>query len=227
MRVANKVIVTPTLRVDDNFASLLSVEDDGSFVYEIRFFSRTIDALRAFSNTVRLSVRRDLPRPPPDVFRPARDASDVRGLLNNVLTAESQVKDAKRSARAAVITTATVDLTSRFSNSSTSLLSSNLPASSIVGTQRVIQLQTVAALKQNNVDPPVLQTNALAVQRPPAGAARAAAMGLIMRGVDPASAAAPTSTVNGTFSAISGFGPSGVPDSLRSPSTATVTTRLS
>lgn len=119
MKVVNEGLTSPILRVDDNFAQLIDVEDDGTFVYEFRYFSSTIESIRNLANIVKISVRKTLPALPTDVFKKARESGDVRETIKDILTQEAREKDTKRSNSVDVVASGRSDITARLSNDAT------------------------------------------------------------------------------------------------------------
>lgn len=234
MKVARDKPINSILRLDDNFAFLLGIDDEGSFVYEFRYFSLTVEAISNLANIVRITTRKTLPSAPIDVFVSARDSGgDLRVMINDILTSDARVKDAKRSNAANVITSTNSDITSRLNNASAKEIGRSLipgkddtgthrplsktdgkgepkgesPLSDILGTQRVISLVPVSTLRSKNMDPPVTQTMLFDhADKPTTSQAQTAAVNLIGRGIDPSTAGLKFNCINSTYKAVSGFG---------------------
>lgn len=203
MRILSNKRTSQLLRVDENFATLLAVHDNGSYTYEFAYFSDTVKVLNLQINTVKITIRKDLPSTVNDVFQAAREKGDLGTYLKDVLTHESRLKDAKRESKQTNLVSVNSDLTANFNNSLSSTTKSLSKNSQ--GTKRFIELKSVAQIKQQNIDPPMLQTNATSAAKPSRAQAQQAAAGLIARGIDPSIAGTPQSSINGAHSAFSGL----------------------
>lgn len=236
MRVARERLANSTIRVDDNFAQLIDIEPDGAFVYEFRFFSQTLESVRSLANVVRITVRKNLPAPPPDIFETARESGDLRDTIRNILVADAASKDTKRNNKADVILTVNSDMTARLNNALsrgpgitpplTRETGEGIPPlardigtglhvdgqvvsdpAGALGTQRVIDLRTIDSLKSENISPPVLQTMLFDhTDVPTQRQAQAAAIDLLYQGIDPSVAGSRYNCINSTFRAASGTG---------------------
>lgn len=210
MKIARKSATSPLLRVDDNFAVLLDMRNDGSFTYEFRYFCSTVEAIRREANYVLISVKREIPVPAPDVFDSIRNSNDNSRFIDDVRLVESRGRDAKRNSSSSTIITARSDITANVNNAVVPEIAAGvLSTTTILGTQRVIELKSVAELKQSNIDFPVLLSEMNGPQSPSSGQATNAARTLLNLGIDPATVATAQPSPAGAHSSFSGVGSTG------------------
>lgn len=201
MKIQQQKLLNPLIRVDDNFATLLSIDADGSFNYEFRFFAKSKSAVKSSANIVRISIRKDLPLPPQDPFRPARESNDFRDMIKGLLVMEGKANDTKRNNASDVITTTNADLTAKINNSEASR------ENETSSTQKVISLRSVSSLKQDNTHQPVLQTMIFDhANTPTQRQMQATAIDLLFNKVDPSIAGTKYNCINSTAKAFAGIG---------------------
>lgn len=204
MRVLRKKTAN-LLRVDNNFASLLDIEGDSTFVYEFQYFAAVVDTLRAGASTVRISIRTEPPLPEREIFERIDDEGDSGRLIDDILLFEAKRKDGRRNNKLNVTSRVNSDLTAKFNNEATRVVDRNeISADAIISPIRVIDPQPLVAINDENVDPPVMQV----MNVPPPQAQRDpqnSALGLIFNaGVDPSVAGTRVSRYNGTHSSFNG-----------------------
>lgn len=203
MKVARKKLPNSVIRVDDGFATLLNTLDDGSYVYEFRYYATTAQALSIGANTVKISVRLTMPVSKPDVLKNATAIGDSRGFIADILTADARAKDTKRDNAANILVSTNSDLTAKFNNSLTKS-SGQAVTNDQLGTQRIIHLRSLSELKQANLNPPVLQTKNDTAPVATPGQYQQAALDIVALGIDPSIAAVKQTVVRGTHSAFAG-----------------------
>lgn len=201
MKIQQQKLLNPLIRVDDNFATLLSIDADGSFNYEFRFFAKSKSAVKSGANIVRISVKKDLPLPPQDPFKPARESNDFRDMIKGLLVMEGKANDTKRNNASDVITTINADLTTKINNSEAS------KQNETATTQKVISLRSVSSLKQDNTEQPVLQTMIFDhANTPTQRQMQATAVDLLFNKIDPSIAGTKYNCINSTVKAFAGIG---------------------
>jgi hypothetical protein len=210
MKIARKSATSPMLRVDDNFAVLLDTRDDGSFIYEFRYFCSTVEAIRREANYVLISVKREIPVPAPDVFDAIRNSNDNSTFIDDIRLVEARGRDARRNASSSTIITARSDITANVNNSVVPEIAAGVSSTTaILGTQRVIELRSVAELKQSNIDFPTLLSEKNGAQSPSSGQATNASHTLLSLGIDPATVATAQPSPAGAHNSFAGLGSTG------------------
>lgn len=203
MKLRIKKTASAKLRIDEKFASLSAIDSDGSFIYEFRFFCSPLSAVEKGANIVRISVNRDLPKSPRNVFTALNDSNDTKKFLDDVLTIENKEKDARRSARANVVAASNADITSVINNSIASDIG-RVDNTKLSGTKRMIALKKLGELKKQNIAPPLFITQTSSNDVISTNQAKKIANDLLTRGIDPSSVGNMRARNCGAHSAFSG-----------------------
>jgi hypothetical protein len=176
-----------SIELDDNFASLINIEKDGSFIYQFRYFATSYAAILRGCSTVKITVRKVLQKASEDIFTSVAnmDIADSAGMVENIRTKNARAKDAAKSNEADIVATALSDLTAAIDNSVASKLvfeakkiigAANLSSSpfskqvaaslspsieqsvqSYSKKQRAIALKPVYELQKKNIDASIMQ----------------------------------------------------------------------
>lgn len=202
MKIRKKTLISNIIHASDNFALLRSIEDVGSFLYEFNFFVDIKRALTFNANIIKISIKKNQTVDKPDVFTDMRNSGDVKSLLQNILSLESQTHDLRLSSKSEIVATSLFDLTTKFDNNS----SKNSLKEKNVSTQKVIDLISVEDLKKRKIEPAVLQTVNKTKSKQSSGKAQSSAYDLLSYGVDPSIAALNYNNVISTADSIAGTG---------------------
>lgn len=206
MRVKAKKLATSVIRFDDSWVTLLDVDSQGNFVYEVRFWTSTVLALRNSAGLVRLSVRKDKPAVTPSPLQDLPSSGDVRTLVDGIRLHDAVVKDTQRKNTATTLDVIYIDLTAPISAADGSRVFSPTAASTVLGTQKIIGLNSNSQLDAKNVNPPVLQTSVVDVSsRVSNREVQGASVGLLLESsIDPSVAGSRYRGTTGAYRASSG-----------------------
>src|SRR5690606_26167715 len=116
MKIKRRQVQERFLTFDDNFASLINIDSDGSFLYEFRFFSASLRAIRNDAITVRMTVRSSYAETATDLFRGFKQTNDPSDVIESILTHEARLKDTKRNNAFSNIISTNVDITAGVNN---------------------------------------------------------------------------------------------------------------
>ena len=208
MRVRQQASSQKFLEVSSNFATLIDIEPDGTFVYEISYRAAVVRALRANINRVRISVHKTQPVIGPPLIPTIDNPTDFRKIPRDILLADARRKDLSRLTEATKIAQVEDDFSRGFNSElSRNLSRDDIPEETFMGTSRVFDLRSVAELESENYDAPALQTSAgaLANLADTQRSVQEASLTLLSNGIDPSVMSDPLPCVIGTFSAFSGL----------------------
>lgn len=198
MKIKRRQVQERFLTFDDNFASLINIDSDGSFLYEFRFFSASLRAIRNDAITVRMTVRSSYAETATDLFRGFKQTNDPSDVIESILTHEARLKDTKRNNAFSNIISTNVDITAGVNNFAIK--------SDSLGKQRIVQLKSRDELSKMNVDPPIMQTADAVVTQTSSRMIQNASHSLILKSkVDPSIAGTRTSNITGAHSAFQGI----------------------
>lgn len=196
------------LKVESNFATLLDIESDGTFVYEFSFYASSINFLKdpKNNNCVEVIVHKNAPKDSASTLQNIGRPGDLRRLTNDILKSGARSRDNARRLLSENISRSEVDLYSKISKDVTSLLASReVNINNIIPSIKVIDTRKVGEIKENNYQPAVLQTSqdSFSIAETQKDTTRHS-INLLLKGKDPTRLFFKSSNINGTFSNMSG-----------------------
>ncbi len=146
------------LKINDSFASLTNVEDDGTLVFEMRYTVAQDEAIKkntlsvnvdVFSRTVRRKIITDAVKV---------GSTDTKQLIKNILLDVSTAKATAKAQSSYAMASKKSDITSVINNAAIPTLMSSKPLTdSPLMFKSVLKLVSAGTLKQDNEKKPILQ----------------------------------------------------------------------
>jgi len=202
VRATKKSIRTQVLRIENEFASLLDIENDGSFIYDFRYF---VDGVLAVQNDVAV-VRLSLRRGKGDAGSRLQGRKDAEGFTRDLLSREQRLNDESRSKDADVFLEVFSDFTSVISNSDAPAIARGVSGEDLRTPMWVIDLKTSDDDRDRSIDPSILQTAIASQTRVlPGSSFELAHRMLFQQHRDPSTVSSVGTDVTRTYSAFSGF----------------------
>lgn len=144
------------LQVDDAYATLKSINDDGTLTFDFRYSLSQIEAMRSNAMSVKVTVYTKTIAKRPLMGTSHVGQIDAKTLVNNILTDMTAAKTALKNQDNYTLCTRNSDITSKINNE----IASKLKTRGSTSTQQLTKtrLKTVAAgtLKRSNDSKPVL-----------------------------------------------------------------------
>ena len=146
------------LKVDDSFASLTGIEDDGTLVFEMRYTVKQDEVIKKKTLSVNVDVFSRTVRRKTITEAVKVGSTDTKQLVKNILLDVSTAKATSKAQSSYSMATKKSDITAVISNAAIGTLQSSKPLSdSPMMFKSVLKLIPAGTLKQEDEKKPILQ----------------------------------------------------------------------
>lgn len=167
------------INVDDTYATLKNIDENGTYTFELRYSIKTSDFSKINANNVLISVYTKSVIPKSIVDSSKANVTNSKEIISNILGDMSMRMNTSREKNLHVITSTNSDITTAIDNTTTRNLAI------IKSPKTSIKLMSVGSIKDANKNIPVISTNVSKKDETSIDAKKLSYSLILKQGIDP------------------------------------------